>query len=132
MFISQLEDEQDMIKLNQKLKEESNKQPVDIEAITYFWRKTFISRRLFTRTNTTKEILLEYPAYSLPALVGSMKTFLSSGINHLSPFQIFEEVRMTTDTDIERNVELFLPVLLEKIPENLMFVSGKIIFNKLK
>jgi hypothetical protein len=53
-----------------------------------------------------------------------MKILLSSGIIHLLLFQIFEEVRMTTDTDtdIEHNVELFLPVLLEKLPDNSMFI----------
>ncbi|CAF3284555.1 unnamed protein product [Rotaria socialis] len=37
---------------------------------------------------------------------------------------VFEEVRMTTDTNIARNVELFLPVLFEKLPDNSMFISG--------
>jgi hypothetical protein len=36
---------------------------------------------------------------------------------------------MTTDVDIEHNVELLLPVLFEKLPNNSMFISGKIIFN---
>ncbi|CAF3311671.1 unnamed protein product [Rotaria socialis] len=81
MFIGRLDDEQDMFKLNQ------------------------IYRRLFTCNNVIKEVLLEYPAYSLPPLV-------------------FEEVRMTTDTNIARNVELFLPVLFEKLPDNSMFISG--------
>jgi hypothetical protein len=129
MFIGRLDDEQDMFKLNQMLKDEFNKQSVDMEAITYFWRKTFTYRRLFTRNNAIKEVLLEYPAYSLPSLVSCMKILLSSGIIHLLPFQIFEEVRMTTDTDIERNMELFLSVLFEKLSDNSMFISGKIIFN---
>ncbi|CAF3412869.1 unnamed protein product [Rotaria socialis] len=64
MFIGRLDDEQDMFKLNQMLKDEFNTQPV------------------------------------------------------------FEEVRMTTDTNIARNVELFLPVLFEKLPDNSMFISG--------
>ncbi|CAF4744039.1 unnamed protein product, partial [Rotaria sp. Silwood2] len=104
MFIGQLDDEQDMFKLNQMLKDEFNKKPVNMEALTYFWKKTFTYRRLFTRNNVIKEVLLEYPAYSLTSLV-------------------FEEVRMTTDTDIERNVELFLPMLFEKLPDNSMFIS---------
>ncbi|CAF2779622.1 unnamed protein product [Rotaria sp. Silwood2] len=110
MFIGQLDDEQDMFKLNQMLKDEFNKKPVNMEALTYFWKKTFTYRRLFTRNNVIKEVLLEYPAYSLTSLV-------------------FEEVRMTTDTDIERNVQLFLPMLFEKLPDNSMFISGKIIFS---
>ena len=69
MFIGRVDDEQDMFKLNQMLKDEFNKEPVDIEALTYFWRKTFTSRRLFTRNHQIKETLLEYPAYSLPSLV---------------------------------------------------------------
>ena len=69
MFIGQLDDEQDMLKLNQMLKDEFNKQSVDMEALTYLWKKTFTARRLFTRHNMMKEILLEYPAYSLPSLV---------------------------------------------------------------
>ncbi|CAF2903414.1 unnamed protein product [Rotaria sp. Silwood2] len=104
MFIGQLDDEQDMFKLNQMLKDEFNKKPVNMEALTYFWKKTFTYRRLFTRNNVIKEVLLEYPAYSLTSLV-------------------FEEVRMTTDTDIERNVQLFLPMLFEKLPDNSMFIS---------
>ena len=52
--------------------------------------------------------------------------------NHLLSFQIFEEVRMTMDIDVERNVELFLPVLFEKVPDNSMFISGKIMFKFLK
>jgi hypothetical protein len=68
------------------LKEEFNKQPVDMEAITYFWRKTFTDRRLFTRNNVIEGVLLEYPAYSLPSLVSCMKMLLSSGIIHLLPF----------------------------------------------
>ncbi|CAF1502642.1 unnamed protein product [Rotaria magnacalcarata] len=44
-------------------------------------RKKFTYRRLFIRNNVIKEVLLEYPAYSLPPLV-------------------FEELRMTTNTDI--------------------------------
>ena len=36
---------------------------------------------------------------------------------------------MTTDVDIEHNFESFLPVLFEKLPNNSMFVSGKIILN---
>jgi hypothetical protein len=129
MFIGQLDDEQDMFKLNQMLKDEFSKQPADMEAITYFWKKTFTHRRLFTRNNLIKEVLLEYPAYSLPSLVNCMNILVSSGIIHLLPFQIFEEVRMTTDLNIERNVELFLPVLFEKLPDNSVFISGKIIFN---
>ncbi|CAF4046441.1 unnamed protein product, partial [Rotaria magnacalcarata] len=35
MFIGRLDDEQDMFKLNQMLKAEFNKQPVDMGAITY-------------------------------------------------------------------------------------------------
>jgi len=58
-----------------------------------------------------------------------MKILLLSGIIQLLSFQILEEVRMTNDTDIERNVELFLPVLFEKLPDNSVFISGKIIFN---
>jgi hypothetical protein len=47
MFIGRLDDEQDMFKLNQMLEDEFKKQPVDMQAITYFWRKTFTSRRFF-------------------------------------------------------------------------------------
>jgi hypothetical protein len=36
---------------------------------------------------------------------------------------------MTTGSDIERNMESLLPVLFEKLPNNSMFISGKIIFN---
>jgi hypothetical protein len=36
---------------------------------------------------------------------------------------------MTTDIDIELNVESFLPVLFEKLPDNSMYVSGKTIFS---
>jgi hypothetical protein len=118
-----------MFKLNEMLKDEFNKQPVDMEAIIYLWRKTFTHRRLFTRNNAIKEVLLEYPAYSLSSLVSFMKILFSSGTNHLLPFQIFEEVRMTNDTDIERNVELFLSGLFEKVPDNSIFISGKTIFN---
>ncbi|CAF5149487.1 unnamed protein product, partial [Rotaria sp. Silwood1] len=104
MFIGRLDDEQDVLKLNQMLKDEFNKQSFDIEALTYMWKKTFPSRRLLTRNHPIKEILSEYPTYSLPCL-------------------IFEEVRMTTDIDIELNVELFLPDLFEKLPDNSMFIS---------
>ena len=69
LFIARHDDEQDMLKLNQMLKDESNKQSVDIDVLTYLWRKTFSSRRLFTRNHSMKEIVLEYPAYSLPCLV---------------------------------------------------------------
>ena len=106
MFIGRLYDEQDMFKLNQMLKDEFNKQPVDMGAITYFWRKTFTYRWLFTRNNVIEEVFLEYPAYSLPPSVSCMKILLSSAIIHLLPFQAFGELRMTTDTDIARNVEL--------------------------
>ncbi|CAF1375267.1 unnamed protein product [Rotaria sordida] len=104
IFIGRSDDEQDMFKLNQMMKDEFNKQSPDMEVITYYWRKTFTYRRLFTRNNSTKDVLLEYPSYSLPSL-------------------IFEEVRMTTDIDVEHNVELFLPALFEKVPDNSMFIS---------
>jgi hypothetical protein len=93
MFIGRVDDEQDMFKLNQMLKDEFNKQPVDMEAITYFWRKTFPSRRLFTRNNVMKEILLEYPAYALPSLVSCLKILSSSGIIHFT----FSDFRRSTN-----------------------------------
>ena len=114
------------------MKDEISKQPPDMEIITYYWRKTFTNRRLFIRNNSTTDVLSEYPAYSLPSLVNCMNSFLTSCIIHLMSFQIFEEVRMTMDIDVERNVELFLPVLFEKVPDNSMFISGKIMFKFLK
>ncbi|CAF3796765.1 unnamed protein product [Rotaria sp. Silwood1] len=113
MFIGRLDDEQDVLKLNQMLKDEFNKQSFDIEALTYMWKKTFPSRRLLTRNHPIKEILSEYPTYSLPCL-------------------IFEEVRMTTDIDIELNVELFLPDLFEKLPDNSMFISDVLPIREIK
>ena len=47
-------------------------------------------------------------------------------------FQILEEIRITTDIDLERNVESFLPVLFEKLSDNSMFILGKKIFNQWK
>lgn len=58
-----------------------------------------------------------------------MDNLYSSTIINLFFFQIFEEVRMTTDTDIERNIELFLPILFEKLPDKSMFISGKAILS---
>ncbi|CAF4097291.1 unnamed protein product, partial [Adineta steineri] len=104
MFIPRLDDEQDIFKLHQMMKDEFNKQPHDIDGLTYLWRKTFSSRRLFTRNHSIKEILSEYPAYSLSCL-------------------ILEEIRITTDIDLEQNVESFLPFLFEKLPDNSMFIS---------
>ncbi|CAF3776208.1 unnamed protein product [Rotaria magnacalcarata] len=78
-----------------------------MEVLTYFWKRTFTYRRLCIRNNVIKEVLLEYSAYSWASLM----SFL-------------EQVRMITDTDIERNVELFLTMLLEKLPNNSMFLSG--------
>lgn len=60
-----------------------------------------------------------------------MEIFLSSVIIHLLSFQVLKQVRMTTDANIERNVELFLPILFEKLSDNSMFILCKIIF-KLK
>ncbi|CAF2077322.1 unnamed protein product, partial [Rotaria magnacalcarata] len=74
MLIGQLDDEQGMFKLNQMLKDEFNRNPVNMEAITYFWKKTFTYRRLFTRNNIIKEVLLEYPAYSLASLASYLIT----------------------------------------------------------
>jgi len=39
---------------------------------------------------------------------------------------------MTTDTDVEHNVQLLLPLLFEKLPDNNMFLSGNLFFNYLK
>jgi hypothetical protein len=78
MFIGRLYDEEDMFKLNQVLKDELNKQPVDMEATVYLWRKTFPYRRLFTRNNPIKDVLSEYPAYSFASLVSFIKVLLSS------------------------------------------------------
>ena len=72
---------------------------------------------------------MEYPAYSLPFLVNYINSFLTSCIIHLLSFRIFEEVRMTIDIDAERNVELFLPALFEKVLDNSMFISDKIMFS---
>ena len=83
MFIGRSDDEQDMVKLNQMLKDEFNKQPVDIETTVYLWRKTFTSRRLFTRNNVMKDILSEYPAYSLPSLVSCVKILQLLRVNLL-------------------------------------------------
>ncbi|CAF2055407.1 unnamed protein product [Rotaria magnacalcarata] len=108
MFIARLDDQQDLHKLNQMLKDELGKSVLHMETILYMWRRTFSYRRLFTRNNLINEVLLEHPGYSLPSL-------------------ILEEIRMDTDTDLERNVELLLPLLFEKLPDNAMFVSGKVI-----
>jgi hypothetical protein len=69
MFIGQLDDEQDIVKLNQMLKDEIDKQSIDMERIKYLWRKTFIYRWQYTRNNLINDILSEHPGYTLPALV---------------------------------------------------------------
>ncbi|CAF1221405.1 unnamed protein product [Rotaria magnacalcarata] len=95
-----------------------------MEVLTYFWKRTFTYRRLCIRNNVIKEVLLEYSAYSWASLMSCMKFFLSSAIIHILYILVLEQVRMITDTDIERNVELFLTMLLEKLPNNSMFLSG--------
>ncbi|CAF2156958.1 unnamed protein product [Rotaria magnacalcarata] len=105
------------------------KKTVNMEVLTYFWKRTFTYRRLCIRNNVIKEVLLEYSAYSWASLMSCMKFFLSSAIIHILYILVLEQVRMITDTDIERNVELFLTMLLEKLPNNSMFLSGKTIFH---
>lgn len=89
MFIGRLDDEQDVLKFNQALKDEVSEQSIDTEALTYLWRKTFSSRRLFIRNHSIKEILLEYSAYSLSYFGKLHKTFIITKSNSCFTFSDF-------------------------------------------
>ena len=40
-------------------------------------------------------------------------------------FQVFDEVKMSDNVDIEQNVNEILPALFDKLPNNTLFVMGE-------
>ncbi|CAF1340760.1 unnamed protein product [Didymodactylos carnosus] len=105
IYVDDFNNEQDIEHQITTMKVEVEIATTNIDLLNSLWKKTFSYRRLFVRPHTTDELVQKFPGYTYPCL-------------------IFEEVKMTDDIDVEQNVNEILPSLFEKLPNNILFLSG--------
>lgn len=123
IFLSQTTETSSSIAAIQQLAALSNASPIDYELLFELWVSTINTRRKDIRNKTTREIMSEYPGYSIPLLVSDLAPVYL--FKCLKIFKIFEEIKMTCDFDIRSTIRDQIPILLEKFSSVPSFNNGK-------